>query len=92
MIKILKGSTAKFAAAAEKIVAEGKDLYAWIFDEAPVGFVTFETDKIYGDEYVRASVWTERVFDKKTGKMRAVRRASIDLMPERSPLWKLVAG
>ncbi len=79
-IKVLKGSTKAFEIRARSVVKEGGDLYAWLFEQAPPGFVTFETEHTHGDEYAKGCVWTERVWNPLLKRIEIVRRSSVDLM------------
>ncbi len=67
------GSTKEFAMAARKVVATGGDLYEWLFNEAPVGWVTFTTEHTLPGEFAEGSVRMVHVKGKR------VRRASVDL-------------
>lgn len=75
MIKILSGSTKAFAKTARTIVANGGDLYEWIFGGAPAGWVTFTTEHTLSGEFAEGSVQLVRV----KGGGQPVRRASVDL-------------
>lgn len=80
-IKVLKGSTKGFENTARELVAGGRDLYNWLFESAPVGFVTFETEHTRGEEYVKGLVRTERVWNPLLRRVEVIRRVSVDLMP-----------